>query len=433
MNCDQATMTQEKPSVALPLPLPVPVTASKNEDLLRSAEDVIFIRPLSSGATCTTDLVYCPKVGRVCVRKTLLHGESRRRDAVDFDRDVRTAYRLATVAASGETSLRIPELLAAQSCSGSPRVSLWSLCNGGTLGVFLREAEWNNTAVPEGLALHFLLQVLETLDFMYTATETPMYHTDLHTANLMLHFTGSSGAPDVYVIDFGRTAHADPQPGDFLFLRSGKAPGLDTDMCSEPNPADHVLPFWDMDEVLNLTKRLMLATFPCEGGKLMKDVGAYLEEGRRRSLDDHRSQRKHQRHRRHVKNAKDKETSSTGPCPRLRAAFDALEGLHNLYKKRWMAASKERMSRYKAGKSLLPPPTPPSLKRTIELLQTVTPPLLKKALEGKEYGMFRRMVLEKARRKAESMEEARPGDFGDFGEEGEEEEEDGEEGGVAIW
>jgi hypothetical protein len=64
----------------------------------------------------------------------------------------------------------------------------------------------------EGLALHMVLQMLETLNFMYTSMRSQIYHRDHHTRNVMLHLASGSPIPDAYLIDFGRAADRAPAP-----------------------------------------------------------------------------------------------------------------------------------------------------------------------------------------------------------------------------
>ncbi|KAK4149360.1 hypothetical protein C8A00DRAFT_38041 [Chaetomidium leptoderma] len=79
--------------------------------------------------------------------------------------------------------LAVPQLLSAAVTPGGGRVSYWELCNGSTLFSFFRRCIDTGSVLPMGLALHILRQTLETLDFMYTGLESPIYHRDLRASS----------------------------------------------------------------------------------------------------------------------------------------------------------------------------------------------------------------------------------------------------------
>ncbi|KAH6626476.1 hypothetical protein B0J18DRAFT_455707 [Chaetomium sp. MPI-SDFR-AT-0129] len=96
------------------------------------------------------------------------------------------------------------------------RVSYWKLCNGGNLATLA--SDWAGGLIP-GIAPGHLFpvcvvalciaQVCETLHFMYHAGHETIYHSDLHAANIFLHFTSDNtsthnhGLPDFYLGGFG--------------------------------------------------------------------------------------------------------------------------------------------------------------------------------------------------------------------------------------
>ncbi|KAL2269690.1 hypothetical protein VTJ83DRAFT_1874 [Remersonia thermophila] len=87
------------------------------------------------------------------------------------------------------------------------RVSYWKLCNGGTLHDLIEK----NDRVPVSVLARCIAQVCETLHVMYHCGKEPVYHCDLHLANVFVHWPGGAAyknKPDFYIGDFGysRTA-----------------------------------------------------------------------------------------------------------------------------------------------------------------------------------------------------------------------------------
>lgn len=178
----------------------------------------LFAHPLGGGASCATSLVLpiaSDGVGTPRVRKFLNPAGTLRQPGVseaEFNQDASVARELHDAAHHAGRTLLIPPVLAdsvtlagiAAGARRGPRVSYWGLCNGGTLLRFIVSCASARVAPPCGLLLRFLQQALETLEFMHSALDVPVFHHDLHTENLMLHFAPGQVFPDLYVIDFGR-------------------------------------------------------------------------------------------------------------------------------------------------------------------------------------------------------------------------------------
>lgn len=182
--------------------------------LLRDPEDAsLFIRALSHGASCQTQLVHNYTTGGTCVRKALCR----------------------------------PAMPTAPT-------------RGGTLAFFIERCIETDSVLPVGLALQILAQTLETLDFMYTKLDTvcpshpprtsptaantspqPIFHRDLHANNLMLDFAPGHAIPSVQVIDFGLTTHCPRARGDPIAW----------------GDADDEIPDWDIPHVLALLRGLL--------------------------------------------------------------------------------------------------------------------------------------------------------------------------------
>ncbi|KAL2153850.1 hypothetical protein VTH82DRAFT_2526 [Thermothelomyces myriococcoides] len=112
-------------------------------------------------------------------------------------------------------------------------VSYWKLCNGESAGT-----RWVRQGVlpPPSILARMARQVLSTLQFLYTAGPTPIYHCDTHLGNIWIHWPSASSAnpadakggdddtasaasiaapplPDFYLGDFGQATFADALPG----------------------------------------------------------------------------------------------------------------------------------------------------------------------------------------------------------------------------
>ncbi|SPQ23122.1 31c57e93-a648-4d04-93ce-454ec08452f1 [Thermothielavioides terrestris] len=188
--------------------------------------DHLLVRFFGSGASCQTSLVCPVGGGPVRVRKALKStaiatGSLNESAEVQFDRDVAVARQLHARAAATGYRLLVPKLLGeypplplqpqrGQQRRGSshpptaPRSSYWTLCNGGTLFGLDMACVRAGVSLPRGLVLHFLQQVLETLEFMHSDPVAPVFHRDLHPENALLHFAPGRLIPDLYIIDFGR-------------------------------------------------------------------------------------------------------------------------------------------------------------------------------------------------------------------------------------
>ncbi|KAK4097618.1 hypothetical protein N658DRAFT_510230 [Parathielavia hyrcaniae] len=351
--------------------------------------DSLLARPLGSGQSCTTQLVHSYSTGALVVRKTLRHPARRGgildRAVHEFDRDVSMARLLLAGAAAAGHTLRIPRLLSAASTPRGGRVSHWDLCNGGTLWAFLDRCRQSSAVLPQGLALHLLQQILETLDFMYTGMEStgsggPVYHRDLHPGNIMLHFPSGRPLPEAWLIDFGRAVQVTTTSG------------------TGPEETDDPLPWWDIGAVLSLIRKDLA---PLSRPTSRRDPARMA-----RYLNDHRASDK-----RHAP---------------LRAAYHMLDGLHHAFADNVVATIKEQ-ERWRAEaqadwdkgplKVKVPeppiamPPSPPSLKPVLALLRRAVRrhiPRHPAPADGAFGDRFRERVLIPAREGAEALSGARP-------------------------
>ncbi|KAH6838630.1 hypothetical protein B0I37DRAFT_242014 [Chaetomium sp. MPI-CAGE-AT-0009] len=386
--------------------------------LLRDPEDDdLFIRPLGRGASCQTQLVHNYTTNSTCVRKVLrcpaLPNGPTRGAAKQFDRDARVARLLHAAAAEDGFELRVPELLSAASTPHGCRVSHWGFCNGGTVFSFLERCSDTGSVLPVGLALHILVQTLETLDFMYTKLDTvcpchplahtqtsktdttaqPIFHTDLHANNLMLDFAAGYAIPSVYVIDFGLATHCPPAPGD---------PASSTSV-----------PDWDIADVLTLLcKRLTPLTLPrAKVRELHASAKAAAAAAGHKPPSRHDTMAAYLRRPPHDPD----DTSEQAP---LRTAYRQLRKLQRTFDARQAAAldSEPDASSPNAShpdQQTTPPPPPPrmrvpSLQPAITQLRRAAVAALWDVEQGARHAAFRAAVLQPARERARALGAERP-------------------------
>ncbi|KAK4118590.1 hypothetical protein N657DRAFT_685138 [Parathielavia appendiculata] len=334
--------------------------------------DSLFVRRLSSGQSCATQLVHSYTTDGLLVRKTLRHSDravgGTDRAVQEFDRDIRMARLVLDCAAAVGHPLRVPRLLSASSTPGGGIVSHWDFCNGGTLRAFLDRCAQGPAVLPPGLALHLVLQILETLDFMYTGMKSSglVYHRDLHSRNIMLHFPSGSPIPDVYLIDFGRAVQ----------VRSGTG------------PEDDPFTWWDIGCVLGIIRQDLAAlTRP----RTHRSTGHMARHFNKKRPSDS----KHDKH-------------------PLRAAYHMLDDLHHAFANNIEAAIKDQgRRRREAKKSRLPippepvaMPPPPSLKPVLSFLRRAVKkhfPRHPGAPDAAFNDEFRELVLIPARERAEAV------------------------------
>lgn len=90
-----------------------------------------------------------------------------------------------------------------------PLVSYWKLCNGGIIEYYGKptsnRGQRDKFYFPISLLARCIAQVSETLHVMYHAGPEAVYHCDLHSSNVFLHFGPrcKGPLPDFYMGDFG--------------------------------------------------------------------------------------------------------------------------------------------------------------------------------------------------------------------------------------
>ncbi|KAL2015368.1 hypothetical protein VTK56DRAFT_5765 [Thermocarpiscus australiensis] len=187
----------------------------------------LFIKSLGIGVSCQSQLVLHCETGELRVRKVLHRrvplaqrnrtngtgGNRMEQPEVEFCNDVRIAKFLASRALQAGVNLRMPKVLSASTITDQrsgkySRVSYWSLCNGGSLSSFAHNCWDKAFNMPEGLVLRFLQHALEMLHFMYATLPDPLFHGDLHSNNVLLHFPPGCNVPDFHLIDFGQARPA---------------------------------------------------------------------------------------------------------------------------------------------------------------------------------------------------------------------------------
>ncbi|KAG7291326.1 hypothetical protein NEMBOFW57_001339 [Staphylotrichum longicolle] len=332
-------------------------------------DDCLFVGSLSSGQSCQTQLVHNLASGAICVRKALRQAataDEQDAAAQEFDCDVFIAKRLAAAAVNGNYDAHIPTLLSASDADGATRVSYWELCNGGTLFGFFSDCLAKRVVLPLGLALHILLQLLETLDFMYTGPDYPIFHRDLHECNIMLNFAAGRAIPDIHILDFGRAVSTAP-----------------TDTHTQPD-AGATPAWWDIKGVVEMIyESIAVLTLPMDlRCKIVSRGGRY--SGMYTYLH--------------------KQSSDNDGSDPLRRVVKMLEDAHRAFVKRMLVAIQRARETGQRPQLF----RPPSLRPTIKFLQGVTGAHLRDAEVEEEHAAFRRTVLAPARAKAETVMGMRP-------------------------
>ncbi|KAK4114770.1 hypothetical protein N656DRAFT_796394 [Canariomyces notabilis] len=201
-----------------------------------TGEEYVYIRYLTQGAQSTVQLVLSTQTNEIVVQKvfkiavdppkaTANQPATPMGDHADPDREVIIMRHLAALRKSPVNPEaewlhpRWPELISSHDAPVSvvekgeaktilSRVSYWGLCNGGSLIDWVRAQADNNyterPCFPVSIVARCIGQVCETLEFLYTAGEEPVYHFDLHLANIFIHFSSyTPDLPDFYLGDFG--------------------------------------------------------------------------------------------------------------------------------------------------------------------------------------------------------------------------------------
>lgn len=215
-----------------------------------SGESYLFLRELVGGAQSSVNLVANIITGEVVVQKVdkekLRLAQANNLTNVPEDREMHIHACLdalihnPTYAIPPQLTPRwatcishetVPLVVSAGFETPRPvamRVSYWKLCNGGMLGDWLCTWRGNHiaerTRFPVSLMARCISQISETLHIMYHAGREPIYHCDLHMANVFVHIDPDSttSLPDFYIGDFGwaRTASEAQQDTQFLFDRA---------------------------------------------------------------------------------------------------------------------------------------------------------------------------------------------------------------------
>ena len=82
------------------------------------------------------------------------------------------------------------------------RVSYWAYYNGGDLSRFKKTWMSEGIEIPLPIIARFIGQLCHTL-WLFQSGSVMVFHHDLHTSNVFLHWEDESKQPDFYVGDFG--------------------------------------------------------------------------------------------------------------------------------------------------------------------------------------------------------------------------------------
>ncbi|KAK3689943.1 hypothetical protein B0T22DRAFT_441381 [Podospora appendiculata] len=174
-------------------------TADKKYLLVRNS--------FASGVQSTVQLVRDVETGEVVIRKvTACRIKTNNGKLPQPDREIEILKLLKSFPTTNYPAPRLAECISNADIQSAPgkysRVSYWKFYNGGTVQkAFYQEHKY----LPYSLLARFMWQICESLQFMYQAGPEAVYHTDLHTQNIWLHWpeNGSGDLPDFIIGDFG--------------------------------------------------------------------------------------------------------------------------------------------------------------------------------------------------------------------------------------
>ncbi|KAK3403367.1 hypothetical protein B0T20DRAFT_486349, partial [Sordaria brevicollis] len=192
-----------------------------------------FVRSLGYGVQSYAQLVMDRETGLKVVQKVdkRLHPSNLQEEEpaeISILRRLTTSHGLAGYQPRWITLLNYEKVPLYQetkpSCGNlSHQVSYWKFCNGGTLhgllrpyimqqepllyGELCRQNGQPSLSVlpklPISLVARAIRHICETLEVMYQGGSEPVYHCDLHTNNIFLHWTKEDPLPQFYIGDFG--------------------------------------------------------------------------------------------------------------------------------------------------------------------------------------------------------------------------------------
>lgn len=243
----------------LPFPKIGPVTETRGYAFVFdsvSGDSYAFLQKLAEGSQCKVQLVVNLATHQIVVQKVskkylpLEDGHNPTTD-VPEDQEIRTLqhlnsftltdpfHPLASLTPRWITCLSYDTVPTTTPGPDGPipvntRVSYWQLCNGGAVVDWYRT--WGRTATrdsdngppfPVSFIARCIAQVCETLHVMYQVGPEAVFHSDLHLANIFVHFddddANAGPLPNFYIGDFGwaRTATEARADGVRLYGDSG--------------------------------------------------------------------------------------------------------------------------------------------------------------------------------------------------------------------
>ncbi|KAK3319983.1 hypothetical protein B0T19DRAFT_468048 [Cercophora scortea] len=134
--------------------------------------------------------------------------------AIQPDREIEMVKFLKSFPTTSYPAPRLAECISNADIETAPgrysRVSYWKYYNGGTVQ---DEFHHRHRYLPYSLLARFMWQVCESLQFMYQAGPEAVYHCDLHTQNIWVHWPETATGdlpdlPDFIIGDFGDCATA---------------------------------------------------------------------------------------------------------------------------------------------------------------------------------------------------------------------------------
>ena len=171
----------------------------------------LFVRSLGEGAESHAQCVWHLETDQARVRKVRLY-RLPANQAQNADNETRIVEFIRTIPVPQGCTPRYAELFSHRAESihagdpGKPakwtRVSYWAHYNGGDLGRFKKTWMSEGIEIPLPIIARFIGQLCHTLWYLQSGP-VAVFHHDLHTSNIFLHWQDDAKLPDFYIGDFG--------------------------------------------------------------------------------------------------------------------------------------------------------------------------------------------------------------------------------------
>lgn len=225
-------------------------------------DEFLFVRNLGEGMQGMVQLLQNVRTKELVARKV----NHRRLNAAQVarpNRETTVIGHLDTLPRPAGCTPRYYELISHQDVpSGTAmnparwtRESYWRYYNAGSLWDFQSLYSSKNPP-PYAFIARCIHQLLETVQFMFTAGHVPVYHEDLHVHNIFVHWD-EGYLPDFFIGDFGLARLADePFPNAHVHCAQ---PGR-TPPPNAPHPGDRSC--WGVSRIIGVINMVLSFIIP---------------------------------------------------------------------------------------------------------------------------------------------------------------------------